>query len=72
MESQSNAGVSTGDSGQVITELVPTWDSYQDIALDTEARDVDSYQGIASAIPKDPQINRPFRGCVGVIAKAMT
>jgi len=28
MESQSNAGVSTGDSGQVITELVPAWDSY--------------------------------------------
>jgi hypothetical protein len=39
------------DFGNVITELVPTWDSNQDIALDTEAWEVGSYQGIASAIP---------------------
>jgi hypothetical protein len=59
----------------VITELVPTWDSnqdiasdteawdvdsYQDIALGTEALDVDSYQGIALAIPKGPQFEAPL------------
>ena len=50
------------DFGQVITELVPTWDSNQDIALDTEAWDVSSYQGIALAIPKGPQCEAPFKG----------
>jgi hypothetical protein len=63
------------DFWQVITELVPTWvsnqdialdteawdvDSNQDIALDTEAWDVDSYQGIALAIPKGPQFEAPL------------